>query len=524
MFLKYVRKTTKENKVSTYLYIAESYRVGKKVRQRAWYLGRLEKNRASLVKITEKLITLLKGDFISTGKDLLFKEAKEFGPSYIFRRLWEASGMKEQFRKITEAEGLSFDLGEAIFEMVLNRLAEPLSKRGMFLRWREGQYLNGKEEPLQLHHYYRALDHLSMHIEEIEDSLWKEKDQLFGPEVRLVFFDTTSSYFEGEGPSGLAAYGFSKDHRPERKQIVIVVAMREDGLPLMHKIFEGSKADVSSFKEVSLEVKRRFGIKEAIVVADRGCVSEDIIKGLSEAGLGYILGARLRTYEAREALSSPGRYRKVSQNLKVKEVSIRGRRYIVCLNEEEAKRQKHERGEILKTLEEKLKGGAKSLIANKGYRKYLKAKGEGFEIDRQKAEAEANYDGKWVIITNTTLSTESAALSYKRLWEVERAFRDLKNVLEIRPIYHWSERRVRGHIGVCFLALYLQRLFMKKLDGAGLEISWGEVIWELRQIKAGHFRAQNSGDEFWMRTELSEKGKSLFKALKMAFPMRVWKR
>ncbi len=522
MFLRTKTFTNRDGGKRTYLYLVHSYKEKGKVKQKNYLLGRLQhlQKKGMIDRMIKALLSFSKQRWINQ-QELFAEEGKELGPAYIFRKLWERAGLGEQLRKIGEKQGIEFDLGEAAFEMVLNRLTEPHSKRGMFLRWRQGQYLNRKQEPLQLHHYYRALDHLAEHIQEIEDLLWKGKDQLFGPEVRLVFFDTTSSYFEGEGPSGLAAYGYSKDHRPERKQIVIVVAMREDGLPLMHKVFEGSKADVSSFKEVSLEVKRRFGIKEAIVVADRGCVSEDIIQGLDEAGLGYILGARMRGYEAREALSRAGRYRKVSQNLKVKEVPIKGRRYIVCLNEQESKRQKHERGEILKALEEKLKGGAKTLIANKGYRKYLKAKGEGFEIDRQKAEAEAVYDGKWVIVTNTKLSPDSSALSYKRLWEVERAFRDLKNVLDIRPIYHWVERRVRGHIGVCFLALYLQRLFMKELKEEGFEHSWSEALWELQKIKAVHLRAEGVG-KWWVRTEIGGMAAEIFRKLHMNIPKRIW--
>jgi len=195
---------------------------------------------------------------------------------YVFRKLWEESGLKEILKKIREEYEITFDLEEGIFQMVLNRIVSPESKRGMFLRWK-GKYFWGKEDTLSLHHYYRSLSILAREMKRIEKELYLRGRDLFSEEPYLTLFDTTRVYFEGNGVEELAEYGYSRKNS-DKKQIIVGIVMREEGIPIMQKVFKGNQVDKESFREAIKEIKERFGIKRTILVADRGCVDREVIK------------------------------------------------------------------------------------------------------------------------------------------------------------------------------------------------------------------------------------------------------
>jgi transposase len=220
------------------------------------------------------------------------------------------------------------------------------------------------------------------------------------------------------------------------------------------EVFPGNTAEVETFRHVLADVRGRFDLGRVILVADRGMVSEKVLREIEEAGLEYIVGVRMRRLRAaKEVLSRAGRYHEVSPNLMVKKVVHQGRRYIVCLNPEQADHNAEVRKEAVARLREKLRSGrTKEFIANSAFRRYLRLDGTRVSVDERALAEEARYDGKYVLRTNTTLSPEEAALAYKSLWQVERAFRELKPGLDLRPVYHWTEKRVRGHVMVCFLA------------------------------------------------------------------------
>ena len=268
--------------------------------------------------------------------------------------------------------------------------------------------------------------------------------------MALVFYDTTSIYFEGLGGETLGQYGHSKDHRPDRLQMVVGVVLDGDGRPLCCELWPGNTTDVKTLLPIVDRLRKRFAIGSVCVVADRGVISQDTIEQVQsqERGVHYILGARLRSVkEIREkVLSHPGRYHEVPgpkkksdapAPLQVKNVRIDGRRYVVCLNVDQAKKDQADREAIVAALEEQLKRGDKSLVGNRGYRKYLKGGTTHFEIDGRKIKAAARYDGKWVLRSDLDeLSAEDVALRYKQLWTVEDCIRSIKTILETRPLYH----------------------------------------------------------------------------------------
>lgn len=521
----YVRTKTFKNKdgsTRTYLYIVEGRRVNGKVRQEiVANLGRLEElQEKGLDQIIEGLVKFSKKQWIQMqARALEAKWAKELGPALVFRRLWEDLDLSRMLWKFQNATQLTINIDEAVFAMVLNRLCEPQSKFGV-TKWIKNVY-RPQFEQLELHHFYRSLDFVAEHKDQLEVGLFDRIKNLFNVELDLVFWDTTTIYFEGKGAEGLAAYGFSKDNRPDRVQIVIGVLMTRDGTPVAHQVFPGNTADVETFRAALTALKKRFNIRRVIMVGDRGMVSREIIEEITTSGMEYIVGVKMRKLKQMAAvLSRAGRYRKVKDNLKVKEVKHQGIRYVVCYNPEEAAHDAKARAEMVAKLEQKLQtGGLKSLIGNSGYRRYLKVSGAKATIDRQTLKEEARFDGKYVLQTNTQLSAGEVALAYKGLWQVERAFRELKSGLDLRPVYHWTPSRIIGHVAVCFLAFVMEVALRKKLKETGIEASYRDILSDLTQLKA--VQIIQDGQTYLARTELQGKAYDAFKAVGLRPPAKV---
>jgi len=274
-------------------------------------------------------------------------------------------------------------------------------------------------------------------------------------------------------------------------------------------------------------------VTKVCIVADRGMVSEETIEALEqqERSWHYILGARMRSQnEVKEdVLARAGRYRVVhpprqtSEDpapLKVKEVHVEGRRYVVCLNEDEARKDAADREAIVASLQQKLRSGEKSLIGNKGYRRYLSSTGpDHFQIDQAKIHEEARYDGKWVLRTNTELETAEVALQYKRLWMVEAWFRSNKSLLQTRPIYHKCDETIRGHVFCSFLALVLRQELEGRLARDGHDFEWADVIQDLDRLQL--VEVEQDGKRFLLRSEVKSTCGAVIRATGVAVPPTV---
>jgi transposase len=527
-------------------------------------LGRFDKllEGSSLEHLIESISNIIreaKGkQFVDIENHLFVNKSTEYGFPYVISEVWEKTGLKKilisQFEKVKDEEAAEKEV-EAIFEMVLNRLTESESKLQAFNEWRKYYYLGekwssldkeiGSKEgasvnkiietssppssshlPLTLNDYYRAMDTLSETLEHIEESLFFQRRDLF-TDTELVLFDTTSTYFEEVGEEdSIGKYGFSKDHRGDRKQVVISLVVDERRIPITHKVWVGNTVDKKAFSETVKELKHRFGIRRAILVADRGCVSRDIIESIESNGLEYIVGMRMNEVDVREALERAGRYSHIREELYVKEVVPDDKqdrdstqpedikRYIVCYDPIEAQYDKETREEALSKLL-KVKN-VKNLMHNRIYRKLIVPNDTTFEINRDKIKELEKYDGKWVLLTNSSLPTEDVAMKYKELWKVEQSFRYMKSFLKIRPIYHYVERRIKAHIGLVFLSLYSERV-MENLLGA--EWNFGRVKNALTPLKIAKIKANNQ--TYLVRTDLEEETKLLTRLLHIQMPKRV---
>lgn len=520
----YARLKTFPNKDGTqrtYLQIVESYRVGGRCRQRVVAnLGRLEElQEGQLDRLIDSLTRYSKSLYLKLN-EADANWSKQWGPALIFHHLWEKKiNLGPILRHLLSQTEKTSPVEEAVFAMVLNRLDSPLSKLGLNERWLSSIY-RPEFGQLRLHHFYRALDFLAENKDEIECLLFEQVKNLFNLEVDLVFWDTTSTYFEGNGPKDLAEKGYSKDHRPDRVQILVGVLMTSEGIPVAHQIFPGNTADIDTFKKVIQDTKERFCLKRVIFVGDRGMVSPDLLDELDHDRIGYIAGVKMRKSTAVNAvLKTGGRYKKVSEHLQVKEVWYDADRYIICHSQKRAKRDKKTREDLILRLTNKLKKGSKSLVGTHGYRRYLVIGKTEVSLSQKAIQNEARYDGKYVLRTNCDLESHEVAEAYKTLWRVERAFRELKSGLDLRPIYHYTDPRVRGHVMVCFLALVLESALIRYLNQGEAKTSYLKLLADLSQLHAVEITHQ--GKTYLLRTELAGSAYEAFRVLGIRPPNKV---
>ena len=512
----------------SYLQIVENSWVDGTVRQRVVHsLGRLDVLRergeleglvVSAGRFCEKVAVLSAHD---KGQSLVTR-TRRIGPGLVFDRLRRDLGIGRAVEDLVSGRKFGFAMERAVFLTVLHRLFASGSDRAAEV-WKEDYEIAGARV-LELHHLYRAMAWLGEPLgeerrygsprcvkDEIEEKLFGMRRDLFS-NLDLVFFDTTSIHFEGEGGETLGRYGHSKDHRPDLKQMVVGVVLDDAGRPICSELVPGNTADVTALVPVVERLRREFSVNEVCVVADRGMVSKETVARLEScAGMRYILGARMRSTSevTEEVLGRPGRYQEVHRRsaherapspLKVKEVVVRGRRYIVCLNEDQAEKDRRDREAIVELLREALKRGDKSLIGNRGYRRYVRASGTRFTVDTERIEDEARYDGKWVLTTNTGLPAGECALKYKQLWMVEAMFRSLKSLLETRPIYHRCDAAIRGHVFCSFLALVLRKEVQDRLEANGWRLEWADIMRDLDNLL--ETQIEINGKRYILRSEV----------------------
>lgn len=494
-----------------YVQVVHNQRIEGRVRQRVVAtLGRLDELQQSgqleglvesLAKFSDHLTVLnaLRADQITPSS------TTHVGPPLVFQRLWEDLGLPRILQRLLAGRKFEFSLERVVFITVLHRLFAPGSDRAAE-RWCR-KYALGDIEELDLQHFYRTMGWLGEPLDQpspgraprlrkdlIEEALFAQRRDLFSG-LRLVFLDTTSIYFEGHGGESIGQRGYSKDHRPDLPQMIVAVVLDDEGRPICCELLPGNTADIKTLIPVVDRLRERFGIQDVCIVADRGMISKATMAELTARGIRYLLGARLRNVkEIRETvLSRAGSYRivhgprlqsKDPSPLKVKQVLVEERRYIVCHNEEQARKDRADREAILAKLRAQLQQGSTTLIGNKGYRKFLSATGKNaFQVDETKVKSDARFDGKWVLQTDTDLPAEEVALRYKDLLLVEDTFRTMKSILETRPIYHKCDDTIRGHVFCSFLALVLQRELQSRRESRGWQVEWARLCDDLNELQ-----------------------------------------
>jgi transposase len=514
---------TKKRDDKTYLMIVENKRVDGRTRQTVLHsLGRLDQLQesgqldallASLGRFSEKLAVL---GAMDRGEGLTTR-TRRIGPGLVFERLWRELEIDRVLQELSAGRKFGFNPERAIFLTVLHRLVNPGSDRAAE-KWKENYLIPGGQD-LALHQLYRTMAWLGEPLplpeqrplrrimprcvkDRVEEELFARRRDLLTT-LDMVFFDTTSIYFEGEGGETMGRRGFNKDHRPDLRQLVVGMVLDNTGTPICSEIWPGNATDVKSLLPVAERLRQKFGVERPCLVADRGMISKETLKELEGQKWPHILGVRMRQDEKlRAELGREGAYEEVYPKsprkkdpspLKVREAMVKGRRCVICLNEEQATKDRHDREAIIAALEGAVKQGDKSLIGNKGFRRYVATQGERFVLDQDKIRQEALYDGKWVLTTNTQLPAREVARKYKQLWMVEDAFRSMKSLLQTRPIWHKCDETIVGHVFCSFLALLLRKRLQDRLEQKGWFVEWGDVISDVNEFLEMEISVQGKG-------------------------------
>ena len=484
---------------------------------------------------------------------LEFAESRPLGGTHVLDALWERLGIGPAMRGLLKGRRLDPGAERVLFALVANRALAPSSKLAA-ARWASEDVLIAGLPQTTDDACYRAMDWLLQIREQLEKQVFDRASEVLGPEVDLLFFDTTSTYFvteeadapvardqqgrpvpdgtgDGEGrEAGFRTRGKSKDHRDDLPQIVIGMAVTRDGIPLRVWCWPGNTSDSALIRQVKDDM-RGWSLSRVIWVADRGFTSAENRRYLRRGGNHYIIGERLRSGspEAAAALSRQGRYQDVAGNLRVKEVRIaEDERFVICHNPEGAERDAAIRARMITQLKE-LTDGTDALAKDKraelrgvistkpGLNRYLRVTPGGLlRIDAARAKAEENLDGKYLLRTSDPkMTAEDIALGYKQLLEVERGWRDMKQVIDLRPVYHRKEERIRAHVILCWLALLLARVAENAAGG-----TWPELRRQLDRIQVGAFTGP--AGTFRQRTEITPGQAAILEQLGIDPPPKIY--
>jgi transposase len=564
-FLRTDEVTSSSGRTHTYLRIVESVRKKGKVKQKTIAnLGNIAVLRKDIKQIVNGLLKACGEKPLTFAEDGQLIGTKEYGVRYVAQVIWERLGLQEIIKRHLKKRGASVQYEGWSLMMVVNKLSDPVSKLGIF-RWLNGIYWPGhgfnpllfkdgitEEEYLEcakgeVMKFYRAMDYLLSLKDTIEIHLYRQLRDLFSLKVDLVFYDLTSSYFEGNGPEGLAGLGYSRDHEPGKKQIVIGLIMC-NGMPIGHEVFEGNRVDKKTVTEIVKDLKEKFQIERCIFVGDRGLVTKENLEEIERHGFDSIIALRKRrNAEVKEIVldATPHVYCIDNKELWWREVkTAQGIRYIVCRNPEVAELQKQMREENIKALMHELKKIKERIEKLKGKASLKRVVGQAEEVLRHKhgrrligytadekdgrlsywikeesIKIEEALDGVYILRTEEQrMSAKEVIEAYKDLTDVERAFRTMKSALQLRPFYHWTENRVRAHALICYLAFLIERYVERTLKQHNVGFSAGTAFESLSQLGAAVMEVDE--ERYTYISEPSRRDILFFNALGLKFPTR----
>jgi len=551
MYLRTTQRRNKDGSIVRYYALAENVRDREKGHVEARVVhsfGRADRlDRAALERLVRSIRRVLDADGSApvadaTGGDrtIEIEASFELGVVHVAAQLWARLGIGQAIQSRLAADERRAPHEAALLAMAAQRLARPGSKLACHERWLDRVWLPAARD-ITLDQLYRALDVLAEHGDAIEAEVFWHSADLFKLDVDLVFYDATTAWFECDDEdvapetwrgltfAPLRRRGHSKEGRDNDPQVIIALAVTRDGMPVRSWVLPGDTADVTTVQQIKDDL-RQMRLGRALFVGDAGLYAKANLAELGRGAGRYILATPIgRVREIKdEVLSRPGRYAEITPNLRAKEVVVgageRRRRYILCLNTEEAEREKRHRQELLELLQVELDHlgsdhpkAACRLVASKRFGSYLSLDDHGRPfIDRAKVRRAEQLDGKFVLTTNDdTLSAADIALGYKGMWIIEACFRRMKTTgLGIRPMFHWTPRRIVAHVKLCVLALMIQRA-----AELGAEAPWSRLVDALQRLKAVRYTAE--GETIVQASRLSPELAAILKKLDISAPKPI---
>lgn len=515
---------------ATYLFIMENYRKNGKMKQKyIASLGRLddEKRRKQLEQIAVKLLKYYRKNKmlfdISTAEE---KERKIWGPVTVYRKIWNMLGCDEMFKKIIALRKIEFDFFSVLFLMLLDRLIDPKSKLKSYEE--QDRYYGIKRNELQ--HLYRALDLLSDNKEKIEKELFCKNVNIFNMKVDIVLYDVTTLYFESIKADSLKDFGFSKDCKINNVQILLGLLVDLEGRPVGFDIFPGNTFEGDTLETAIEKVKQKFNIRRLIFIADQGMLSNKnikIIKDCKDCTYEYIVGSRIKNKakKVKEDILDIDKYTVIEggneEVFKYREINLNGERVICTWSSKRAHKDMKDRERLLIRAKEILEKGKAQAISKRGASRYIQVEMKGEPaLDKKRISNDERWDGFYGIQTNCKdISPQTLLGYYHDLWKIEEAFRIFKSHLEIRPIYHWTARRIKGHLVLCFIAFLLERTLEIELKKRDAEYSSEGIRKALNDLQFSEVVIE--GKHFYLRSKVEGLGNEILRALSIRIPPQI---
>jgi len=539
----YIR-ITKNKRGDAYYHLVESFRKDGKVKQRTLLsLGRVEDNKLEQLSeaISKHLDTI---HVLELAKHVDINNAYIYGSLLILDRLMDSLGVNAIITEIANKhEKLSYDLKKVLFTLITSRFVKPVSKLALYDRWIEKFYPVMVDPDIALQHLYRSLDILAGHKEQIEQSLYEYKKDLFSINIDIVLYDLTTLRFEStrEDLGELRRFGYSKEMRTDCTQVVFGLLTDTDGIPLSFEVHPGNTFEGNTLKDIVDKMRKKFSVRRFIFIADRGLFSAQNLDHIRNHQGEFIVGLKMGTLkdQLQHDFYDINRFEFISDELAIWETTLGGDRCIITWSRSRAERDRKTREDILDKIREKLSkktSRAKSFVTNRNYQKYLLLQDDAKPMLNQQAiDEQSRKDGFFGIITNVkSMSAKEIVFNYKQLWKIEDSFGELKGSLRSRPVFHWTDERIIGHLVVCFLSYLCEAHMTKALreqkNNLQSKAIMGKIIKSRPLTTAMAMEELNSvlaipvkikSQTIWVRTDIPENAQNLLKAMNMRIPPKI---
>jgi len=539
----YIR-VTKNQRGQAYYHLVESFRQDGKVKQRVLLsLGRVEENK--LEELAEAINKHLEtANIFNLAKEIDIDSTYILGPLLVLERMADQLGVTDVLRKITgDHERLQFDFQKVVFTQLCSRFIKPVSKLALYDNWIERLYPGMIDHDIELQHIYRSLDLLAQHKSEIEKFLYQWEKDLFTINVDVVLYDLTTLRFEStrEDLDELRRFGYSKEMRSDCTQVVLGLLTDTNGIPLCFEVHPGNTFEGNTLNGIVDEMRKKFAVRRFIFIADRGLFSFDNLEHIRNNQGEFIVGLKMGSMEkeVQEDFYQIENFTWINEQLAVYETRIREDRCIITWSKSRAERDRKTREDVIEKIKKKIaadKKKAKKLITNRNYKKYVKIAGnDQCELNHKAIAEEAAKDGFFGVITNvTSMSPSEIVTHYKQLWKVEDAFGEIKGTLKTRPMFHWTDKRIIGHLVLCFLAYLCEAYLTKALRDnyeqlerksiinktiKSRQLTVVQAMDELAQVMAVPVKVRK--ETIWIRTDIPTNAKSLMKTIGMRIPPKI---
>lgn len=531
-----------------YAQIVESYRdeLGKTKHRTLFNLGRLDniKDNKSFQNLAHKLLRLSNAkDFVNLASA---SEAKTVNWGYIvYQKIWKEFGLNKLLPQLTANTKVSYDINAACLLMAIQHLLQPASK----LKTSENQDKYFNLAPVELNHLYRALDILAENKEILEDQLFEKNRTLYNLKVDVLFYDVTTFHFESVIADSLKDFGYSKDGKFKEVQVVLGLLVDCEGRPVGYDLFPGDTYEGHTLERALAKIKNRFGIRRVIIVADRGLNSKMNLKTLKDSGYDYIVASRIRGMKktVKNEIFNPEGYQKITtSNEDEKEGTLfkiieyvntfkdeDGNKHdleenlIITYSEKRARKDKQDRERLIEKAKKLLKDKEQIKASNKrGGKKFLKeinSKVFEWQLDEEAILKDEVYDGYYGIQTSKKdHKPEKVLEAYRTLWKIEESFRIMKSTLEVRPVFHWTKKRIEGHFVLCFLTFLLERTLEFKLKKNDIEASPERIRESLNSLNFSEFEVD--GEVYYLKEKGTDLARKILRMMRIGSPKNITKK